>query len=351
MRYLLVVVSLALSTVSGVAIAADPILKDRQPNDNAVRPWAVGVAQTDQDAAIELFAEGTRLLKDAFFTRAVDRYRQALARWDHPAIHFNLAKALMNLDNPAEAYQHLDASLKYGGAPLDAEQIEQAKHYKKDLYDNELAELVVSATEPDTIVTLNNTILFTAPGSWTGVVRPKDVSLIASKTGFATVQLTPKLDLGKKNEIAIEMLPVDRNVQYARAFPNWIPWTVFSTGVLLLGGGAVSTWQASESYKAYDSGVLACNSASATTVENGIGEVHACFPSKAVTDKKAQGDLFSTLSTVGYIAGGAVVSTGIILLIVNREKPITTEGTVAPLLTVLPYVGPEGAGVSATVGF
>ncbi len=351
MRYLLVVLSLALSTISGVAIAGDPGLKDRQPTDNAVRPWAVGVAQVDQDAAIELFAEGTRLLKDAFFTRAVDRYRQALARWDHPAIHFNLAKALMNLDNPAEAYLHLDASLKYGGAPLDAEQIEQAKHYKKDLYDNELAELVVSATEPDTIVTLNNTILFTAPGSWTGVVRPKDVSLIASKTGFATVQLTPTLDKGKKNEIAIEMVPVERNVQYKRAFPNWIPWTVFSTGVVLLGGGAASTWQASESYKAYDSEVLACNSKSVTPIAGTNGVIHACMPTKAMNDKKDQGDLFSTLSLAGYIAGGAVAATGVILLIVNREKPIETEGTVAPLLTVVPYVGPDGAGVSAAIGF
>lgn len=359
MKVHVVAVSLALvmtGAFGSQALAADPTPakpgeNGKVPDETGARPWAKGVSKADQEAAFALFAEGTRLLKDAFFTRAADRYRAAIAKWDHPAIHFNLAKALMNLDTPAEAYKHFDSSLKYGGEPLDPDQIEQAKHYKKDLYENELAEVTVTATEPDAIVTLNNSILFTAPGSWTGVVRPGQAAIIASKTGFETVQLQPKLKVGTKTDIPIEMIPTVRNVVYKRAFPNWIPWTVFSTGLVVIGGGGLSTWQASKAYKDFDNAIATCDANSTTPIAGTDGEIHACFPTKSITDKRDRGDLFSTLSTVGYIAGGAIAATGIVLLIVNREKPVDTEGTVAPVLGLVPYVGPDGAGVSATLGF
>ncbi len=337
------------------ARAAEPGEEPAKPTDPNARPWADGVSQEDQDAAIELFGEGTRLLKEAFFTKAVDLYRQALARWDHPAIHFNLAKALMNLDQPVEAYNHLEMSMKYGGAPLDEDQIEQVTRYRGLLYETELAEITVTATEPGAAVSLNGTLIFRAPGTWKGVVRPDNVTVLASKEGYQTTQVKPKLVAGTRQDISLTLLPIEDSVKYERAFSNAIPWTVIGTGALLLAGGGIANWQASSKYSEYDDAIDKCNADTAVPIidDNGKdtgGRLSGCMPTSEINDMKSSGELMETLSLVGYFAGGAVLATGFVLLWVNREKPVAVEGTIEQV-TILPYIGPDGAGVSANIGF
>src|ERR1700733_7519084 len=61
-------------------------------NGGDTRPWASGVSPSEQ--------------------------RDALKHWDHPAIHYNLALAQMELAQPIEAYDNLTTAIKYGDAPL-----------------------------------------------------------------------------------------------------------------------------------------------------------------------------------------------------------------------------------------
>jgi hypothetical protein len=67
------------------------------------RPWAKGVSQDQQRAAIALFEAGNGLLKESIFLKAVENYRKALALWDHPGIHYNLALALLNSTSPSRS--------------------------------------------------------------------------------------------------------------------------------------------------------------------------------------------------------------------------------------------------------
>src|SRR5215831_6482638 len=83
------------------------------------RPWASGVSDANQQAATKAFQDGNQQLNDGIFTKAAERYREALKSWDHPAIHYNLALALMNLDQPVEVYGELEQSIKYGPTPLE----------------------------------------------------------------------------------------------------------------------------------------------------------------------------------------------------------------------------------------
>lgn len=318
------------------------------------RPWAEGVSKDDQTKAESLFTEATNLLKDAFFSRAVELYRQALTHWDHPAIHFNLAKALMNLDQPAAAYVHLKDSMKFGGQPLDAEQLEQVERYTKLLYETELAELVIETQEPGAKVSIDGVEILTGPGRWVGVVQPeKTRTILATKLGYRTEQIQPVLIKGQVNEILIEMVVTD--VEMVRPFSNVIPWVVIGTGVAILGGGGVMTWQSQEMFNEYDAGVTQCNADSPFSFVDDTGRtitspgtVGQCVPPASVTDKKDQGELFNTLSLVAYITGGVTLATGIVLLIVNRERPAAEP---PPSFTVLPFIGPENAGVSATISF
>ena len=94
------------------------------------RPWAKGVSESDQRRALELFGKGNGLLKDSLFVQAAAQYRAALKSWDHPAIHYNLVLALLNLDQPVEVLQHLEAAMRYGAAPLDADKFNQARAYR-----------------------------------------------------------------------------------------------------------------------------------------------------------------------------------------------------------------------------
>jgi len=329
---------------------------DPPPVSGEARPWAVGVSNDDQKSALALFTEGTQLLKDAYFKRAVALYRQALTRWDHPAIHFNLAKALMNLDEPAEAYAHFESAMKFGGQPLDDDQIQQIVQNKQYLYDNELAELTVSVQETGAIVTLNGTQILVGPGSWTGMAQPGKATLIAAKEGFQTAQVKPDLVVGKKKDVALELVPISDSIQYERPFSNAIPWSVLVGGIVILGGGALANWQASSAYKEYDDGVEACNRESATAINDDTGtprgEVTGCVPDSSLKDSQDRGKLMETLSLAGYIAGGTLTAAGIVLMVINRERPVQTEGTITPNpVSVIPYLGPDGAGFSATVGF
>src|SRR5258706_5080503 len=66
------------------------------------RPWAKAVTPQEQKLATDLFREGNALLKESLFVQAAEKYREALRHWNHPGIHYNLALALLNLDQPVE---------------------------------------------------------------------------------------------------------------------------------------------------------------------------------------------------------------------------------------------------------
>lgn len=326
------------------------------PKQQDERPWAKGVPKAKQDTAIALFTEGTEDFKNSFFVRAVEKYRKALTDWDHPAIHFNLAKALMNLDQPQDAYKHFEASMKFGGPPLDAQQIEQVNRFMKQLYDTELAEVIITCQEPDAQVAINGEPIFKAPGRWQGVVKPGNVTVIATKEGFQTATSKPNLKIGQKNDLALTLLPLDQSVTYVRPFSQAIPWTVTGIGVALAGGGALLGLQASSGYKDYDDAIRTCNRDGGEPIigtdGESLGTINKCTPTAAIKDTKSNAELMETLSLVGYIAGGTAIATGIVLFIVNRERPVTTyEESVEPVTRILPYIGPDGAGVTATIGF
>jgi len=121
-RFIVVILCAAM----GVAVADTPSPKDEkagtdetlQDGATGERPWAAGVSNAEQKAALEEFHKANLLLNDGLFARAADGYRAALKHWDHPAIHYNLALALLNLDQPVEAFDHLQVSVKFGEAPL-----------------------------------------------------------------------------------------------------------------------------------------------------------------------------------------------------------------------------------------
>ena len=61
-------------------------------------PWAQGVPLANQKAANKLFAEANQLFAQQAHGPALEKYKAAIAIWDHPLIRFNMAVTEIRLD-------------------------------------------------------------------------------------------------------------------------------------------------------------------------------------------------------------------------------------------------------------
>src|SRR5258706_5176099 len=106
-----------LATVVALLICASARADDPKPAPPTA-PWAVGVSDEEQATALAIYKEGNAEFELARYQQALVKYREALKHWDHPAIHFNMVVCLVNLDDPVQAFEHLELALKYGEPAL-----------------------------------------------------------------------------------------------------------------------------------------------------------------------------------------------------------------------------------------
>lgn len=267
-------------------------------------PWLHDVSLKDQDTAYALFREGNGLLKDSAFMEAVEKYRQALQHWDHPAIHYNLALALMNFDQPLEVYEHLEAAMRYGPDPLEAERFEYARAYK-DLVAKQLVRVNITCDEPGTLVTLDGKRLFVGPGRYEGLTRTGTHSLIARKPGYFTYDRSQLWTSEKPMTLDLRMYQESDLTQYRRRWSVWMPWAVMGSGLAMAAGGGLLHLGTAQSYRTYDDGIDACG---------------GCVPQPGLVNARTRGDALQKTAVGAYAVGGAALLTGAVLLFLNRPQ-------------------------------
>ncbi|WP_164014085.1 hypothetical protein [Pyxidicoccus trucidator] len=301
------------------------------------RPWARGVSQQKQQTAIDLFRAANALLKESIFLKAAEQYRQALTHWDHPAIHYNLALALLNLDQPIEVREHLEAAMRYGEAPLDAEKLENARAYKS-LVEKQLAWVEITCETPGASVVMDGRPLFVGPGRSAGWVRAGPHTLVATGEGYLTQDQSRTLSPGEKVTLDLKLFTSDDLIQYRRKWSAWKPWAVVGTGVALAAGGALLHAGARSDYTGFDTAIASCG---------------GCVPEPAVANQRTRGDTLQTGAFAAYGVGGAALVTGAVLVYLNRLQPHQVDPSEASKATtsVTPYLGAGGGGASATFRF
>jgi hypothetical protein len=94
-------------------------------------PWAKGVPAPQQDKANALFAEANQLFGQQADGPALEKYKAAIALWDHPMIRFNMAVTLIRLDKVLDAADALEAALRFGSQPFTKELFQQAQTYQQ----------------------------------------------------------------------------------------------------------------------------------------------------------------------------------------------------------------------------
>ncbi len=176
---------------SGSATPAAPTNPEKANTNEALqggdRPWATGVSADRQQVALRLFREGNVNHNDGLFGKATELYREALKSWDHPAIHYNLALSLMNLDHPIEVEQSLTKAVRFGPAPLEKDKFEHAKEYLL-LVEKQLANIEVSCDKPDAKVSVDGKEVFTVkagePNIYKARVKIGKHTFVAEKPGY-----------------------------------------------------------------------------------------------------------------------------------------------------------------------
>ncbi|MBA3464982.1 MAG: hypothetical protein H0T46_33920 [Deltaproteobacteria bacterium] len=320
------------------------------------RPWAVGVSPDAQRIALKKFQEGNTQLNDGLFAAAVKLYREALAHWEHPAIHYNLALALLNLDQPIEVHESLQKAIKYGIGPLEKDKFEHAKEYIL-LVEKQIATVDISCSKPGAKISVDGKEVFTVGadgkvGHYVGRVKIGKHTFVAEKPGYNAQVDAPFIGPGETYRLELTLYTAEELTRFKRRWDaKWMPYAVIGGGVAAALIGVGLELSANSSYDEYDQAVAKCNADS-----NMMG----CMNTGAVADMRESGDTKKTLGYVGYGVAGAAVVTGVILLYLNRSTSyqITADEyrkelreSEQPAVSVTPVIAPGMAGAMLTGSF
>jgi hypothetical protein len=298
--------------VLALAIAFVPVVAHAED-----QPWAVGVTDAQKAEAQKILEEGNALFLKKDYAQALEKYKAAVGKWDHPAIRFNMVRCLIQLDKPVEASDSLVLALKYGAAPLEEAVYNEALSYQK-LLANQIGDLDIACTQPGVKVTLDGQHLLDCPGKEHRRVAPGQHQLVGTKDGFLT-KTTEVVVLGAKQQAAeVALVPLGKAAKIVHRYPAWIPWTVFGGGLVLTGFGALIQYDASSTMSAYDRSI--------STNCAGTG----CPPGdKRVDDnQKSSAQLENKIAISVMSVGVATAVVGGVLLYMNRGRTVYEENVV-----------------------
>jgi len=267
------------------------------------KPWAAGVSAEHQKSALDLYNEGAKAFEQAEYKAALEIYTRALVLWDHPAIRYNVAVCLINLDRPVEAYDNLERAMRFGEAPLGPELWKQGQSYQK-LLAGRVAEIEVSA-EPGASVSLDGKPVAGAAQR----VLTGDHQIVVEKPRYQTETRSVRLDPGDHLTIKIELKPIAVARTLHRRWARWVPWTVLGGGVVVAGVGVPMLLAAGSSFDRYDAEVAA-------SCPHGCKAGDPATPH--IMDLKSHAEFQNTAAVSLFVAGGALAATGFVMVILNQ---------------------------------
>ncbi len=269
------------------------------------RPWAEGISEERQRAADALFQEGNGYLDNSLFLKAAEKFREALGYWDHPAIHYNLSLALVNLGQPLELHRHLVKAMQYDEKPLDHEKIERARFFKK-LVEQQLSHLDISCDVTGAVVRMDEQVLFTAPGHFKEWVLPGEHKITVTKEGYPPNERYRPSKGGERIALHIRQLYKEEELRrHSRPWPVWKPLAVLGTGAALTLGGGLLHLRARDSYRDFDARAAVCGPA-------------GCEPGLGHLKLRTRGASLQRAAWISYGVGGAMFATGAVLAFINR---------------------------------
>jgi tetratricopeptide (TPR) repeat protein len=320
------------AAVTALAGAAAPAVADEPTPEAQEKPWSRGVSAEQKQTAQRLLEEGNDLFVRNQYREALARYQEAIASWDHPAIRFNVVRALIALDRPLDAYENLEKSLAYGKEPLEEQVYAEALNYQR-LLAGQIAELEVTCKQPGVKISVDGEPFLDCPGNRTVRTTPGTHAVVGTKEGFMTSTHDVVLMPGKKEPVDVSLASFEESSITRQRWATWKPWAVAGGGAVIAGLGVLLNVQAGSTMDDFEREVAnrcAGDGCTAEELEGSLG------------DRENLALLENKVAIGMMITGGAVVVTGVTLVILNRPRTYVPEsGT-----RVVPTVSGDGAGVS-----
>jgi len=288
-----------------LVVAAAPVRADTQP-----QPWAVGVSEPQKQKAHQLLEAGNALFLERKYSEALDKYREAIGVWDHPAIRFNIVRCLILLDKPVEAAENLKLALKYGAAPLEEQVYSEALGYEK-LLAKQIGEVVVSCDQGGVALVLDGQPLATCPAKEARRVAPGRHQVVGTKHGFVPRTIDVVVVGGETQQVPVSVVPLEKAARIEHRWASWKPWLVFGGGLTLSAIGGLVELQAVTNMNAYDRAV---NDNCSTS----------CAPDDPRLPKssKSNAELEDKLGISVISIGAAAAVVGGVMLYMNRARTV-----------------------------
>jgi hypothetical protein len=283
-------------------------------------PWAQGVPHAQQLQANVLFAEANQLFAQQAHGPALEKYKAAIALWDHPLIRFNMAVTEIRLDHILDAAEDLERALRYGEAPFTRELYGQALDYQA-LVKRQVGELEASCSQPDAHVQLDGKPWFQCPGTHKQRVLAGEHALIGERPGYMTRSVQLVVAGGTTTTARVELLPIATAVKLVYPYNRMLPLAIGGGGAAVALGGLGVWFLGSRQMDRF-------NTDFGKTCPTGCLSSLSDHPSLASEHDSAvlKGNIGIAMMTVGGIAAVG----GVVLAVLDRPKRVTPNIEVAP---------------------
>jgi len=281
-------------------------------------------------------------LENSLFSKALERYTQALELWNHPSIHYNMALALVNLNDPIRLHKHLTEAMRYEGQPLDAAKITRIRDLLK-VIERQLVRVRITSEVAGASVRMNGQELFVAPGRYEAWVLPDEYTFTVVREGYPLNERKRTAVAGDDLILDYKLYTEEELTRYHRLWPAWRPWAVVGVGAVLTGSGLLLNGRAADRYRSFDEAISRCSSAN-----NDRG----CLPSPELQTDRSRGNRFQTAALGSFAVGGAALALGVTLSYFNRlQADVISPDEHEQSLNISPMVRGGQRGVQASFSF
>lgn len=291
---------------------------------DTAEPWKVGVTEDQKKQAKVLLDEGNTLFVDKNYAEALAKYQAAIGVWDHPAIRFNVVRALIQLQRTDEAAEELKRALQYGAAPLEEAVYAEALAYEK-LLANQVAGVEISCAK-DVKVTLDG-VGVTCPVQKR--IKPGRHQVVGARAGFLTKTIEVIAVGGETEKVEVSLVSLSSvGARIERRWPTWVPWAVFGGGLAIAGIGGLVELQALGNFEDFKREIRTkCGST-------------PCDPKDPSLDfsKRRTAENEETVAIVMVGVGAAAAITGGVMFVMNRGKTVYASES-STKLSVMPLSG------------